>query len=166
MRTARSHAKNGLEFRLLLASHEWVEWTRIEETTCIFLMECCSWWILAIFSIDCALYSAKMAGAGDSGGGNGGGWYLKSWIWSSGSLGSCKGRKVTSLGRHCQVLLWRRLGTRAGGWLREKRIQVSLTRTCLKMKKIKKQYKLTSSSPSHYLSIKEAMPVMSGDKGS
>ena len=27
------HAKNGLEFRLLLASHEWVEWTRKSDIT-------------------------------------------------------------------------------------------------------------------------------------
>ena len=40
--------KNGLKIRHLLASHEWIEWTRFEETTCIFLMEGCSWAILAI----------------------------------------------------------------------------------------------------------------------
>ena len=37
-----------MKIRRLLASHEWVEWTRFEETTCIFLMEGCSWWMLAI----------------------------------------------------------------------------------------------------------------------
>ena len=37
-----------MKIRHLLASQEWVEWTRFEETTCIFLMEGCSWWILAI----------------------------------------------------------------------------------------------------------------------
>ena len=88
------------------------------------------------------------------------------WIWpwsrilgrgrmSSNSLGSCKGRKVTSLGRHCQVLLWRRLGIRAWGRLREKRIQVSLT--CTRPSDLnyeneedkKEDYQLTSSAPSH-----------------
>ena len=126
-------------------------------------MECCSWWILAICSIDCALYSAKMAGAGGSGGGNGGGSYLKSWIWSSGSLGSCKGRKVTSLGRHCQVLLWTRLGIRAWGRLREKRIQVSLTCTCPKdlnyenEEDKKEDYQLTSSAPSHFSTCRASL---------
>ena len=41
--------KNGLKIRHLSASHAWVEWTRFKETTCIFLMECNSWWILAIW---------------------------------------------------------------------------------------------------------------------
>ena len=40
-----------MKIRHLLASHEWVEWTRFEETTCIFLMEGCSWWILAIWAV-------------------------------------------------------------------------------------------------------------------
>ena len=30
-----------LEIFYLITKNEWVEWTRIEETTCIFLMECC-----------------------------------------------------------------------------------------------------------------------------
>ena len=37
-----------MKIRHLLVSHELVEWTRFEETTCIFLIEGCSWWILAI----------------------------------------------------------------------------------------------------------------------
>ena len=54
----------------------------------------------------------------------------------------------------------------------EKRIQGSLTRTCPSdlnyenEEDKKEEYQLTSSSPSHYLSIREAMPAMSGDKGS
>ena len=42
--------KNGLKIRHLLASHEWVEWTQVEESTCIFSMERPSWWILAIWT--------------------------------------------------------------------------------------------------------------------
>ena len=38
-----------MKIRHLLASHEWIEWTRFEETTSIFLMEGCSWPILAIY---------------------------------------------------------------------------------------------------------------------
>ena len=37
-----------MKIRHLLASQECVKWTRFGETTCIFLMEGCSWWILAI----------------------------------------------------------------------------------------------------------------------
>ena len=37
----------------LLSAYEWVEWTRFEETTCIFLIECSFRWILAI----CIWYS-------------------------------------------------------------------------------------------------------------
>ena len=53
----------------------------------------------------------------------------------------------------------------------EKRIQVSLTCSCPNdlnyenEEDKKEEYQLTSSSQSHYLSIREAMPAMSGDKG-
>ena len=42
------YAKNGLEIRLILTSHEWIEWTRIEESHLHFIMECTFWFFLTI----------------------------------------------------------------------------------------------------------------------
>ena len=51
--------KNGVKIRHLLASHDWAEWTRFEETTCIFfngglllvnishMRFCCIWYLLS-----------------------------------------------------------------------------------------------------------------------
>ena len=50
--------KDKIQFRWILVSLEhveFVEWTQIEENTCIFLIECCSWWLFAICTM-CCLY--------------------------------------------------------------------------------------------------------------
>ena len=44
--------KNGLEIRNLLASHEWWDWTRFEESHLHFSMEGCSWVILTVWCLE------------------------------------------------------------------------------------------------------------------